>query len=99
MAAIVGLNIFSSHSFLNASVSLGKGVIIAKDFAEAEAAVKSMLLDGKFGKSGSEIVVEEFMTGHLAALKNRGVRSRSESFKALIVKPVHHTQYQRVKRR
>ena len=44
-------------------LALGKGVIIAKDFEEAEAAVKSMLLDGKFGKSGSEIVVEEFMTG------------------------------------
>lgn len=44
-------------------LALGKGVIIAKDFAEAEAAVNSMLLDGKFGKSGSEIVVEEFMTG------------------------------------
>ena len=44
-------------------LALGKGVIIAKDFAEAEAAVNSMLLDGKFGKSGSEIVIEEFMTG------------------------------------
>ena len=44
-------------------LALGKGVIIAKDFEESEAAVKSMLLDGKFGKSGSEIVVEEFMTG------------------------------------
>ncbi len=44
-------------------LALGKGVIIAKDLAEAEAAVNSMLLDGKFGKSGSEIVVEEFMTG------------------------------------
>lgn len=44
-------------------LALGKGVIIAKDFEEAEAAVKSMLLDGKFGKSGSEIVVEEFMAG------------------------------------
>ena len=44
-------------------LALGKGVIIAKNFEEAEAAVKSMLLDGKFGKSGSEIVVEEFMTG------------------------------------
>ena len=44
-------------------LALGKGVIIAKDEAEAEAAVKSMLLDGKFGKSGSEIVIEEFMTG------------------------------------
>lgn len=44
-------------------LALGKGVIIAKDFEEAQAAVKSMLLDGKFGKSGSEIVIEEFMTG------------------------------------
>ncbi len=44
-------------------LALGKGVIIAKDFEEAKAAVNSMLLDGKFGKSGSEIVVEEFMTG------------------------------------
>lgn len=44
-------------------LALGKGVIIAKDFDESAAAVNSMLLDGKFGKSGSEIVVEEFMTG------------------------------------
>ena len=44
-------------------LALGKGVIIAKDFEEAKDAVNSMLLDGKFGKSGSEIVVEEFMTG------------------------------------
>lgn len=44
-------------------LALGKGVIIARDLAEAEAAVRSMLLDGKFGSSGSEIVVEEFMTG------------------------------------
>lgn len=44
-------------------LALGKGVIIAKDFDEAKAAVHSMLVDGKFGKSGSEIVVEEFMDG------------------------------------
>ncbi|MBD5129963.1 MAG: phosphoribosylamine--glycine ligase [Ruminococcaceae bacterium] len=44
-------------------LALGKGVIIAKDFEEAKAAVHSMLVDGKFGKSGSEIVVEEFMDG------------------------------------
>lgn len=44
-------------------LALGKGVIIAADEAEAEAAVNSMLIDGKFGKSGSEIVIEEFMTG------------------------------------
>lgn len=44
-------------------LALGKGVIIAKDFTEAKNAVNSMLLDGKFGKSGSEIVIEEFLTG------------------------------------
>ncbi len=44
-------------------LALGKGVIIAKDFEEAKEAVESMLLGGKFGASGSEIVVEEFMTG------------------------------------
>lgn len=44
-------------------LALGKGVIIANDFEQAQSAVRSMLLDGKFGKSGSEIVVEEFMTG------------------------------------
>ena len=44
-------------------LALGKGVIIAKDFDEAQTAIKSMLLDGKFGKSGSEIVIEEFLTG------------------------------------
>ena len=44
-------------------LALGKGVIIAKDLDEAKAAVHSMLVDGKFGRSGSEIVVEEFMDG------------------------------------
>lgn len=44
-------------------LALGKGVIIAKNEEEAVNAVNSMLLDGKFGKSGSEIVIEEFMTG------------------------------------
>ncbi len=44
-------------------LALGKGVIIAQNEQEAIDAVNSMLLDGKFGKSGSEIVIEEFMTG------------------------------------
>lgn len=44
-------------------LALGKGVIIAEDEAQAVNAVKSMLLDGKFGKSGSEIVIEEYLTG------------------------------------
>ena len=44
-------------------LALGKGVIIAENSEQAENAVKSMLLEGKFGKSGSEIVVEEYLTG------------------------------------
>lgn len=44
-------------------LALGKGVLIAKDYEEAEAAVKELMVDRKFGASGSEVVVEEFMTG------------------------------------
>ena len=44
-------------------LALGKGVIIAQSLDEAEAAVKSIMEDKIFGASGSEIVVEEFLTG------------------------------------
>ena len=44
-------------------LALGKGVIIAEDRETALDAVKSIMEDGKFGASGSRIVVEEFLTG------------------------------------
>lgn len=44
-------------------LALGKGVIIAKDFAEAENAVKEIMLDKVFGASGNSILIEEFLTG------------------------------------
>ncbi len=44
-------------------LALGKGVIIAIERSEALDAVKSIMQDGKFGASGSKIVVEEFLTG------------------------------------
>lgn len=44
-------------------LALGKGVIIAMTREEAVAAVKSMMADKAFGKSGEKIVVEEFLTG------------------------------------
>lgn len=44
-------------------LALGKGVIIAEDFKEAEDAVNSIMEDKKFGESGNHIVVEEFLTG------------------------------------
>ena len=44
-------------------LALGKGVIIAEDFAQAEQAVRSMMENKIFGESGSHIVIEEFLTG------------------------------------
>lgn len=44
-------------------LAFGKGVIIAADFLEAEKSICSMLDDKEFGESGSNIVVEEFLTG------------------------------------
>ena len=44
-------------------LALGKGVIIAMTREEAVDAVKSMMSDKVFGKSGDQIVVEEFLTG------------------------------------
>ena len=44
-------------------LALGKGVIIAQDEAEADAAVRSLMEDKKFGRSGETIVIEEFLEG------------------------------------
>ena len=44
-------------------LALGKGVIIAMTREEAADAVKSMMSDKVFGKSGDQIVIEEFLTG------------------------------------
>lgn len=42
-------------------LAAGKGVVIPETFEEAEAALKDMLLDDKFGKG--KVVVEEYLTG------------------------------------
>ena len=44
-------------------LALGKGVIIAMTREEAKDAVKSMMADKIFGRSGEHIVIEEFLTG------------------------------------
>ena len=44
-------------------LALGKGVIIAQDLDEAKDAVKTIMADKKFGDSGNQIVIEEFLTG------------------------------------
>lgn len=44
-------------------LALGKGVLIAENEKEAEAAVKELMVDHAFGASGNRVVVEEFMRG------------------------------------
>lgn len=44
-------------------LALGKGVIIAQTRDEARDAVISIMQDKQFGKSGDNIVIEEFLTG------------------------------------
>ena len=44
-------------------LALGKGVVVAFDVDTAKEAVRSMMLDKKFGDSGSRVIIEECMTG------------------------------------
>ena len=44
-------------------LALGKGVVIAQNEEEAFAAISSIMEDKIFGESGSQIVIEEFLTG------------------------------------
>lgn len=44
-------------------LALGKGVIICQTPEEALNAVEEMMVGGKFGDSGSTVVIEEFLTG------------------------------------
>ena len=49
-------------------LAAGKGVVIARDLAEAEAALRDMLEAKVFGASGDEVLVEEFMEGEEASI-------------------------------
>ena len=44
-------------------LALGKGVLICRNLEEAEAGVREIMTDKKFGAAGNKIVIEEFMTG------------------------------------
>jgi phosphoribosylamine--glycine ligase len=43
-------------------LAAGKGVVVAKTRAEAEAAI-AMMFEGGFGAAGAEVVIEEFLSG------------------------------------
>ena len=44
-------------------LALGKGVVIAANYEEAEAAVNDMMTKKVFGESGNTVVIEEFLQG------------------------------------
>jgi len=44
-------------------LAAGKGVVVAEDAAAAEAAVRDMMVDRRFGDAGSQVVIEEFLRG------------------------------------
>jgi len=48
-------------------LAAGKGVTVAADLAEADAAVDAALRQGRFGAAGAEIIVEECLTGEEAS--------------------------------
>jgi phosphoribosylamine---glycine ligase len=66
--AKAGLDRFRAPFVIKADgLAAGKGVVIAKDRVEAEAAIDDML-DGRFGQAGARVVIEEFMAGEEASL-------------------------------
>ncbi len=44
-------------------LAAGKGVVVARELAEAEAAVTDMLADNALGDAGSRVVVEDYLEG------------------------------------
>ncbi len=65
--ALDGLSRFSPPYVLKADgLAAGKGVVIAENRAEAEAALADMF-GGAFGEAGAEVVIEEFLEGEEAS--------------------------------
>jgi len=44
-------------------LAAGKGVVVAQDAAEADAAIRAAMEDGEFGAAGARLVIEECLTG------------------------------------
>lgn len=49
-------------------LAAGKGVIIAEDFKEAEAAINKIMEDRYFGEAGQRVVIEEYLKGQEATV-------------------------------
>ncbi len=63
-SALAGLADFTEPPVVKASgLAAGKGVIVAESFDDAAGAIRSILLDGRFGSAGSEVLLEERLRG------------------------------------
>jgi len=70
-------NALEAHAYIDAQgapivikadgLAAGKGVVVAMNLAEANAAVDMMLADNKLGNAGARVVIEEFLTGEEAS--------------------------------
>ncbi|WP_185858093.1 phosphoribosylamine--glycine ligase [Blattabacterium cuenoti] len=49
-------------------IAAGKGVILAHNSYEYEKALKNMMIEKKFGKSGDQIIIEKFLKGKEASI-------------------------------
>ena len=49
-------------------LAAGKGVVVAKTFAEAEEAIDMMMVEKKFGKAGEKIIIEDCLEGEEASI-------------------------------
>jgi phosphoribosylamine---glycine ligase len=59
----------ASDMWIKASgLAAGKGAVYASDPDEAEKIIRSMMVEGMFGESGSEVVIEENMRGEEASI-------------------------------
>ena len=59
-------------------LAAGKGVVVAKTLAEAEAAI-AMMFDGAFGAAGAEVVIEEFLDRPRRSASSRCATARPRS--------------------
>lgn len=68
-AAVAALPSFSLPVVIKADgLAAGKGVVIAQTREEAESAIRDMLVDAKFGKAGSRVLLETFLDGEEASI-------------------------------
>jgi phosphoribosylamine--glycine ligase len=48
-------------------LAAGKGVVIAEDRGTADAAIREIMINRRFGSAGERVVLEEFLSGHEAS--------------------------------